>query len=246
MKNIDQLLNQTQNKTLLVIFPHPDDESVMAAGLIQRAISLGFRVVVICLTRGEGGQIHINGRGKSIVAIRTQEFGRAMKLLGVSEYQIWHEGDGKLKTQRSWKKKVSLVIDNLKPGIVVTYDHSGVSGHPDHIALSIEVLRQANSLPDTKLLWPAFSGRIRDKMVNPKVVHLSNPPTHQLQLGLRENWVKWQVLLCHKSQRLFSHIFGLRLLIMLLMHSKEEYALADKSKRYSYQYIDFDLGWGKV
>ncbi|MHB8362763.1 MAG: PIG-L deacetylase family protein [Patescibacteria group bacterium] len=42
---------------LLLIAPHPDDESLSSAGMIQRAISSGANVIVVFITNGDGFKI---------------------------------------------------------------------------------------------------------------------------------------------------------------------------------------------
>jgi LmbE family N-acetylglucosaminyl deacetylase len=66
------------SKTIMVLAPHPDDEALMCAGVIYRAVHNGDRVVVLLATLGDYGGIDI-GRD------RMDESIRAMKLLGVPE-----------------------------------------------------------------------------------------------------------------------------------------------------------------
>ena len=44
----------SKNTRLMVFSPHPDDESLAAAGLIQRVLSLGGSVKVVFMTSGDG------------------------------------------------------------------------------------------------------------------------------------------------------------------------------------------------
>src|SRR4029079_13965197 len=44
-------------RTLLVALAHPDDETFGTGGLMARAVDEGHRVVVVCATRGEVGEI---------------------------------------------------------------------------------------------------------------------------------------------------------------------------------------------
>jgi len=44
----------SKNTRLMVVSPHPDDESLAAAGLIQRVLSLGGSVKVVFMTSGDG------------------------------------------------------------------------------------------------------------------------------------------------------------------------------------------------
>ena len=173
MKNVDDLLDKIKKKQLLVIFPHPDDETVMTTGLIQRALKRNWNVKVVCLTAGEAGQIHTNGNGKSLINIRKSEMTKAIQVLGVDDFKVCDFPDGNIKTTKAWKKYLFKKLRWDEYGLVVTYDHSGVTGHPDHIALSVEVKSQISKLQNESrpvLLWVSMKGLSKEIMVNSKVI----------------------------------------------------------------------------
>src|SRR3954471_13241828 len=74
--------------TLLVAYPHPDDESFGNAGTIARYSAAGVAVHYVCATRGEVGMMapqFLEGHADS-AAVRTAELlcaGRALGLRGV-------------------------------------------------------------------------------------------------------------------------------------------------------------------
>ncbi|MEX2658486.1 MAG: PIG-L family deacetylase [Acidimicrobiales bacterium] len=45
--------------TLVCFHAHPDDESIATGGLMARAASEGHRVVLVCATRGEQGEVDL-------------------------------------------------------------------------------------------------------------------------------------------------------------------------------------------
>jgi len=240
MKNVEALLKKIENRRLLVVFPHPDDESVMAGGLIIRALALGYKVTVICLTKGGRGKIHINGNGKSAEEIRESEFGAAMEALGVTDYHVWSFQDGGLRKSRSWQEKLTRLIKEFRPGLVVSYDHSGVTGHPDHIAASRTVFEVVAGLPgDARLWWPSFSGKLRKLFVDPRVTDLLPAANLRLDLTAKEALKKWRAISAHRSQG------GGRLsmwpvcLGFLLKYRYEEFAEADLRKNYDHKYVKF-------
>ncbi|MHB8442917.1 MAG: PIG-L family deacetylase [Patescibacteria group bacterium] len=55
LKKEDSVFMNTD--VLLLIAPHPDDESLSSAGMIQRAISSGANVIVVFITNGDGFKI---------------------------------------------------------------------------------------------------------------------------------------------------------------------------------------------
>lgn len=239
MKNIEDFLVSIKNKKVLVVFPHPDDESVMAGGLVQRLQSLGFRVTVLSLTEGESGKIHINGRGRSIREIRSAEFARAMAVLKVSDWVMWNFSDGKLKNKQDWRKRLSVFIKQMNFGLVVSYDLSGVSGHPDHISLSRELLSLSRQ-NKFGLLWVSFLGRMREIVVNKKVESYLLEPEMSLSLTLIESWRKWRAAYSHRSQAL-RNFLRFPWWVLFLVARREWYVLAKKNKRYPYKYPEFKI-----
>jgi LmbE family N-acetylglucosaminyl deacetylase len=47
----------TKDDRVLVFSPHPDDETIACAGIIQRALSSGAKVLVACYTNGENNEL---------------------------------------------------------------------------------------------------------------------------------------------------------------------------------------------
>jgi LmbE family N-acetylglucosaminyl deacetylase len=71
---------------VLVVAPHPDDETIAAGGLIQRALSAGASVHVLLLTSGEArtGAARASGGPWRLAARRAAEARRAVAALGLS------------------------------------------------------------------------------------------------------------------------------------------------------------------
>lgn len=247
MQNIQTLLDKTKNKKLLVIFPHPDDETVMAAGLIQAALDFGWHVRVVCLTHGESGKTQLKSE-HSLATIREQELREALSRLQVTDFVLYQFADGKLKdTQELWQDTVRQEIESFTPSILVTYDISGITGHPDHIALSAVVSNivakrsKHNSEKLTHIFWPAFAGISRNYMYHPELVDQALDPTHKL--ALKPQWIyrKYQALLCHKSQRIGKSQPLPQWLAMVLFGGSEYYALAKSAMPNKPKFIKFEI-----
>lgn len=200
MKTVDQILKSTKNKVMLVVFPHPDDESVMAGGLIQRARKLGWLVKVVCLTCGEKG---INHLGKeSLAGIRSKEFVAAVKELGVEDAILWNYCDGNLAEERSWIRPLKKLIAEVRPGLVVGYGEDGVTGHKDHLVVSQE-LRKWEKVNNWKLLKPVMEN-VPGWMVMKKKERLVGSVL-SLRLDVGETIAKWQAVKAHRSQALLQN-----------------------------------------
>lgn len=85
---IPDISQVSENDRLLVLSPHPDDETIAAGGLIASAINQESQVKVVLVTDG-------NKHGKRDE--RYQEFRRATTILGVGEanLEFWGFSDGR-------------------------------------------------------------------------------------------------------------------------------------------------------
>lgn len=80
-------------KTLLVISPHPDDETFGCAGLMARAVKAGARVCVLVISAPESLVQVSETRGAVSGSTRIAEFDAAMDRLGVQERCVLHTSD---------------------------------------------------------------------------------------------------------------------------------------------------------
>lgn len=142
---------------LLAVFPHPDDETITAGGLMAAAVAHSVPVTLVCATRGEAGESSIPGIAGSdqLGVVREQELRDAMRFLGVNDVRFLDyqdsgmEGSPNANHPRAFVQapvdeagaRVAALIREIRPGIVVTYGPEGVYGHPDHIHLYHVVLR---------------------------------------------------------------------------------------------------------
>lgn len=225
---------------MLVIFPHPDDESVMAGGIIQRALNLGFEVTVLTLTEGTSGKIFVTGKGRSLAEIRREEMAEAMSRLGVVDWIMWKFDDGKLRRTRRWRERLSEFTRSTDPGIVVSYDLSGVSGHPDHISAALETRRTLRRMKSVKLLWVSFEGQMKDRVVDKRVEDYLQKPKFVLDMSLSESLAKWRAVFAHKSQNLRGFLKS-PWWYLVWTARKEWYSEALPEKKYKYRFVSFKI-----
>jgi LmbE family N-acetylglucosaminyl deacetylase len=129
------------NTSLLVISPHPDDETLCCAGVMQRVHAAGGHVSVVWITSGDGSILSMLLAERTLVASREkvrslairrmQEARAATSLLGVSDTQQFFLGypDGSI---------LQLLTDNpstLHPAKLtgetqVRYSDALFPGHP--------------------------------------------------------------------------------------------------------------------
>lgn len=127
-------------KRILFIFPHPDDESFACAGTIAKYHEAGHESYLICATygcKGKAGTFTFTCR-EELARHREQELLNAAQVLGVKETIFFGYPDGGLGEVDfgEMTERIRDVLCELKPDVVVTFPPDGVTGHPDHIALS--------------------------------------------------------------------------------------------------------------
>ncbi|WP_088831242.1 PIG-L deacetylase family protein [Paenibacillus tyrfis] len=127
-------------KRWLFVFAHPDDESFAAGGTIAKLSSTGHEVVLACATsgcKGKSGEFQFATR-EELARHREEELRGACSVLGVAELILYRYPDGELKSidPEALAERICSTIAELKPDVVLTFPPDGVTGHPDHIAIS--------------------------------------------------------------------------------------------------------------
>lgn len=139
------------NKVLLAVLAHPDDETFGMGGTLAWYAHQGAEVHLVCATRGEVGEMDpklLVGFG-SIAERRESELCCAADMLGLKAVHFLGYRDSgmsgspennhpqALATQplEQVAEKVAHWIRKLKPQVVLTFDPVGGYYHPDHIAI---------------------------------------------------------------------------------------------------------------
>jgi LmbE family N-acetylglucosaminyl deacetylase len=121
--------------TILGVWAHPDDESYLSAGLMAIARASGRRVVVATATDGAAaGQ----AAAPALASLRRAELNAALAAVGVDECVTFGFADGGCGEVpvRIGAHAVRQVVERVRPDTVVTFGPDGVTGHPDHQAVS--------------------------------------------------------------------------------------------------------------
>ena len=137
---------------------HPDDETAFAGGLLAKHVSERSDVQIICLTRGEGGEL---GEPplcsvQELGAVRERELRRAAAALGATDVTFLDFVDPRIAvgepgrpidaTHEELTAAIGREIERLRPDIVITHGSNGEYGHPQHIATH-QAVRQARRAP---------------------------------------------------------------------------------------------------
>lgn len=139
---------------MLAVFPHPDDESWAAGGLLQRARDAR----LVTLSRGEAGRDHRDGlTGPALGLRRAAELSAACAALGLPAPIALDLPDGGI-TPDVAADALTPIVSDLAPDLLVTFDHDGGYGHVDHVAAAQATLEAARrAAPTACVLGCAFA-----------------------------------------------------------------------------------------
>lgn len=120
---------------LLGVWPHPDDEAYLSAGLMGRVTDAGGHVTVITATRGEAGTADPGLSGQpSFASHREAELRASLGEVGVYDVRFLGFPDGGCAhvADRVAVPAIARVLAEVRPDLVVTFGPDGITGHPDH------------------------------------------------------------------------------------------------------------------
>ncbi len=125
-------------KRLVCIFAHPDDESFGPSGTIH-LYTKTHEVYLICVTNGDAGKNSHTDKTTPLAEIRQAELRESSKFLGTKKVFFLNYADGSLNNLQYHEiaDKIKKITDELKPEILMTFEPRGVSGHLDHVAVSM-------------------------------------------------------------------------------------------------------------
>ncbi|WP_088105347.1 bacillithiol biosynthesis deacetylase BshB2 [Halalkalibacter urbisdiaboli] len=160
-----------QERHVLVVFPHPDDEAFGVSGTIAKHVHAGTPVTYICLTLGEMGRNLGNppfATRESLPLIRKQELQRSAEALGINDLRMMGFRDKTIEFEddETLTKLVEDAVNELSPSLVISF-YPGYSVHPDHDATGRAVVRALKRLPTArrpKLHCIAFSNNHETKI----------------------------------------------------------------------------------
>lgn len=118
------------DENVLILSPHPDDESIGCGGLL---VQYPTQCRVVCLTDGRLGDI--NFKQDELANLREREFKNAMLSIGVADYSLLNIYDGEL--WGNYKKVAEISFDNID----YIFIPNVFDQHPDHKAVGNHIKR---------------------------------------------------------------------------------------------------------
>ncbi|WP_217588552.1 bacillithiol biosynthesis deacetylase BshB2 [Lentibacillus saliphilus] len=160
---------------VVVIFPHPDDESFGTAGTIAKFREEGVPVTYLCGTLGEMGR----NMGKPTFAnretlpqIRKQELIDACNVLDIDLHMLgYRDKTMEYEDRQEVAQHIKQYIEDIKPSLVITH-YPGYAVHPDHNAMgaaAIEAIRMIDEAERPTVWTHAIANNRVDVLGEPDV-----------------------------------------------------------------------------
>ena len=158
---------------LLVVLPHPDDESIVAGTLIKQ-IQAGAQVTYVCLTLGEMGRnmgIPLFASRATLPLIRKRELEEACRIIGIQDVRRWgmHDKTVEFEDREVWAERLKELIIDLRPAVIYTF-YPGHAVHPDHDACGAIVVRAV------ELMEPSERPEVHCAAILPTSREVLGPP----------------------------------------------------------------------
>jgi len=202
--------------TLVAVFAHPDDETIVSPVLAHYA-RLGAKVYVVIATDGRKGVSKHAGipAGDSLAAVRAGEARCSARELGVQPPVLFGLEDAGLAVISPWPgepldrmaKRLDTTLKELRPDAVITWGPEGGYGHADHRLVGdvVTQLFQAGAVPPPARLY--YVGFTADRIMNsPRWYGFHMYPTAAALLTAivpfdeRDRAAARRSLGCHRSQ----------------------------------------------
>lgn len=135
------------SRTLVTFHAHPDDEALLTAGSMAKAVAHGHRVVLVVATQGEVGQVASGflAADEALGERRAREVEASAHALGVHRLELLGYRDSGHDVDEAGAdsftcapieeaaSQLASILDEERADVLTTYDPNGGYGHPDHL-----------------------------------------------------------------------------------------------------------------
>lgn len=181
---------QPQNVDALFVGAHPDDVEINAGGTILKLVSMGYRVAVLDMARGEMGT-------RGTPEVRAEEAAAAARVMGLVARENLALPDARIFCDDASRTAMVRAIRGLRPKLVFT--HFWDDPHPDHAATARIVREGAHLAGLYKYDIESEQERHRPAAIVHFLFPRSVTPSFLVDISAFAER-KLQAMLCHKSQ----------------------------------------------
>ena len=148
--------------TVVSFHAHPDDEALLVAGTLARAVAEGHRVILVAATDGAAGLAasRLTDRG-DLAAVRVEELRHSARAIGCDEVRLLGYDDSGMDGRAGRPgqafatadpdeaaSRLAAILGETGADVLTVYDPAGGYGHPDHVRVNLvgrEAARRAGT-----------------------------------------------------------------------------------------------------
>lgn len=210
--NPDSDARNNDNKVLMAVFAHPDDETLVGPVLTKYA-SEGTEVILVTVTDGRLGFTDFSGYEDEdeLAAVRREELRCTADLLGTELIHLDYEdqlgisaGHNNLVSQsRGILRDLHRIIDEWQPDAIITFGPDGFSNHMDHRLVGVSVTQVVLSKEWEKTPSLFYVGVPSSDLDEDEWMYMGVDEkflTIQITFTEEEGEIARQAALCHESQ----------------------------------------------
>ncbi|MFA7360718.1 MAG: PIG-L deacetylase family protein [Candidatus Kapaibacterium sp.] len=155
-----------KHKNIIAVGAHPDDIEFGCPVTLRNFIKMGYNVHYVIATNGENGFKAKSLSAKERIAIRKKEALVAARKIGAKEVHFLGFKDGFLEYNESLREKLTLLIKEIKPESVFSFDPANMDfdninlNHRDHRNISLAVF-DAVFAAKNDFIYPDKNGKHR-------------------------------------------------------------------------------------
>jgi N-acetylglucosamine malate deacetylase 2 len=139
----------------LAVYAHPDDETFGLGGALAALVDAGTAVEGLCFTRGEASTLGQPSDLAALGDVRAAELADATRVLGLRGHELLAYPDGRLAEVPvgDLASHVVAAARRQRSDLLVVFDDSGVTGHPDHQQATRAAVTAGDHLDLPVLAW---------------------------------------------------------------------------------------------
>lgn len=140
-------------KKVLCVIAHPDDEAFGPSGTLA-LLSKKHNVHILCVTDG-ASDVRFHPMGEKLAEIRSHELEASAKAIGAKSVHFLGYKDGSLcnNLYHEIAQKIDDLCKALNISLIITQEPRGVSGHLDHVAVSMITTFVYEKRPSIEAVW---------------------------------------------------------------------------------------------
>ncbi|HET6794844.1 MAG TPA: PIG-L deacetylase family protein [Acidimicrobiales bacterium] len=200
-------------RSALAVLAHPDDESFGLGAVLAHLVQGGAVAHSICFTRGEASSL---GPSVGLGEVRARELAAASAVLGLAGTELLDYPDGRLAEvpMPELTEHVKAAARFQRADLLVVFDESGITGHPDHRMATAAGVAAGADLGLPVLAWTISDAAAR-RLNAEYGTRFVGRPDDEIDVVLEvDRGVQVRAIACHASQCADNPVLWARLALL--------------------------------